>query len=291
MTNEQLRAFIVVVEQGSFRSAAVKLFKTQPTVSAAVQSLEQEFNFKLFSREGYRPALTLEGKAFYIQAKRILADIKQLEKLGHQLSDGLSPSLSICINVICVNTSILNKINYFSTLNPEIKIDISGEHLHGVKEQLETIDLGIGPRYGLDDRHEFIEIDQVDMITVAAPDYIQSKSNIIRHQELYQYPHILIANPNVKDDIAESHINVLDSGKRWFVNDYQMKKELLLAKMGWARIPKHMIEVELETGQLTPLTIDNFDFRSKVPIYIIKIRNQSLSLFAENFWKYISTSL
>jgi len=288
MTNDQLKAFIEVVERGSFRSAAVKLFKTQPAVSASIKSIEDEFNFQLFNREGYRPALTPEGKAFYLQAKRLLNNVQNLEKLGHQLSEGLSPSLSICLNVINVNSSILSKIKEFSDLNPKVKIDISGEHLHGVKQQLDSTDLGMGPRYGLDDNHEFFEIDKVEMITVSAPNYINAKENLIRHSELYQYPHILITNPNVKDISSESHINVLESGKRWYVNDYQMKKELLLAGMGWARIPKHMIEVELKHGQLVNLNIDNFNSQSKVPIYLIKKRNQSANVFAEKFWKHFT---
>jgi len=287
MKNDQLRAFAAVVEQGSFRSAAEHMFKTQPTVSAAVQALEQQFGFQLFNRDGYRPTLTVEGKEFYLQAKQILASVQQLEKLGHQLSQGLTPSLSVCMSVICANPMILHKIKQACEFIADFKIDISGEHLHGVQEQLqlEKADLAIGPRYGLDDRHEFVEVAKVNTVTVAAPNAIQAKGKIIRHQELYPYPHILIANPNVSPNTAEPHINVLNAGKRWYVNDYQMKKELLLAGMGWARIPQHMIELELERGQLIKLEVENFNSSSQVPVYLIKMRHQPMSLLADDFWK------
>jgi DNA-binding transcriptional LysR family regulator len=290
MTNDQLRAFVAVVENGSFRSAAEHMYKTQPTVSAAVQALEHQFNFQLFNRDAYRPKLTAEGKVFYRQAKKILVQAKQLEKLGYQLSQGVSPSLSICMSVICANVIILNRIKIFCAEFPDLMINISGEHLHGVSDQLELekADLAIGPRYGLGDQHEFVELGQIETVTVAAPNYIDAKETIIRHKELYQYPHILIDNPNVKSKPEESYINVLDAGKRWFVNDYQMKKELLIAGMGWARMPKHMIESELAGGQLITLDVENFHSQSQVPVYLIRLRQQPMSMVVESFWKVMT---
>ena len=93
MKNEQLRAFIAVVEQGSFRAAASTLFKTQPTVSASIKALEEQFGFTLFSREQYRPALTAKGKTFYRQAKLLIKQAAELEMLGHELAQHDAPTL------------------------------------------------------------------------------------------------------------------------------------------------------------------------------------------------------
>ncbi len=285
MTNDQLKAFIAVVEQGSFRAAAVHLFKTQPTVSAAVQTLEQQFDFKLLSREGYRPTLTTQGKAFYRQAKQLLAQIQQLEHLGHQLAQKVAPTLSICLSPICANPAKLEPISHFCEENPDIQLNISAEHLYGVQEQLEldNADLAIGPRYGLDDRHEIFELSQIDTITVAAPGYIPfSEQRAIRHNEIQHYPHILIASSG---STPSEHLNVLPFGQRWYVNDYQMKKALLIAGMGWARIPRHMIEHELATGELIPFEVEQFNSRSQVPVYLIRLRHQPMSDLADKFWK------
>lgn len=72
MTNEQLKAFLAVVEQGSFRKAAQAIFKTQAAVSASVASLEHEFDILLFSRDEYRPKLTHAGHQFYLSAKKTM---------------------------------------------------------------------------------------------------------------------------------------------------------------------------------------------------------------------------
>ena len=63
MTNEQLRMFIAVAEQGSFRRAAEVVNKTQSTVSFAVKTLENELQLQLFSRDAYRSELTPQWSA------------------------------------------------------------------------------------------------------------------------------------------------------------------------------------------------------------------------------------
>jgi DNA-binding transcriptional LysR family regulator len=46
----QLEMFVAVVEEGSVRAAAERVFRTQPAVSIAVSKLEREFEAPLFDR-------------------------------------------------------------------------------------------------------------------------------------------------------------------------------------------------------------------------------------------------
>ncbi len=62
MTYDQLLTIEAVVNAGSFKAASKILGKTQPSLSAAVKKLEDEFQIKIFSRENYRPELTDQGK-------------------------------------------------------------------------------------------------------------------------------------------------------------------------------------------------------------------------------------
>lgn len=285
MKNDQLRAFVAVVEQGSFRAAAAHIHKTQSAVSAAVQALEQEFNLQLLSREQYRPSLTSEGKVFYRQAKRLLSQADELEELGHQLSQGAEPVLSISLSAMSLIPRSLEAMNRFCLDYPNMRLSMSTEHLSGVLEQLqrEKAELAMGPHYGLDDRYEFVEISQVPMVTVAAPGYIKESVNQqkVSHRIMRQYPHILISDTG---STPFDHIHVIAGGQHWYVNDYHVKKTLLLAGMGWARIPLHMVKAEIETQELVLLEIDNFTSQNQVPIYIIRLRDQPQSTLAQAFW-------
>jgi DNA-binding transcriptional LysR family regulator len=100
----QLEMFVAVVEEGSVRAAAERVFRTQPAVSIAVSKLEREFEAPLFDRSkrhDYR--LTQVGEALYHHATRMLSlrretisavgDIRNL-RLG-RLRIGANESISL----------------------------------------------------------------------------------------------------------------------------------------------------------------------------------------------------
>lgn len=72
MTLGQLRTFLTLATTGSVRAAAERLFVTQPAVSAALASLQQEVGVALVSREGRGLRLTPAGEAFADYARRAL---------------------------------------------------------------------------------------------------------------------------------------------------------------------------------------------------------------------------
>ncbi len=285
--NEQLRAFIAVVEHGSFRAAANAIFKTQPTLSAAIKSLEQQFDLQLLSRDGYRPSITNEGKVFYQRAKELLQQADELEILAHELARQETPTLSLSISAMCAQPLGINSIKAFCQKYANMRLNLNTEHLSGVLEQLllGKADLAIGPHTGLDQTYEFVEISHIRMLTVIAPNSpITATDQPIAQRILKDFPHILISDSG---SVAPfDHVNLLNNGgQRWYVNDYQMKKTLLLAGMGWARIPQHMIETELEQGLLLPIDIENFASQSRVPIYLIRLKHQAMGQLAKQFWK------
>ncbi|ETX12279.1 LysR family transcriptional regulator [Marinomonas ushuaiensis DSM 15871] len=299
MKLDQLRAFIAVVETGSFRSAADAIHKTQPGISAAVKTLEAQYGILLFDRDSYRPTLTAEGHAFFQQSKKLISQAQQLENLGHDLAKGIEAPLHLCLSQMGVNDNGMVRIKAFQTQYPETSLDITTDHLHGVQEALtkNKCDVAIGPRYGLDDRHAFVELYRINMITVVSPDVLaflnndqtcSLKNNVsgakIKQQQLYSLPQILVSNTAV-NSAENGHRYTLPTGRRWYVNDFQTKKTMLLHGLGWARMPKHIIGSELENGQLIPIEVENFTSQSQVPIFMIRLRHQTQSSQSNLFWE------
>ena len=70
--DSKIRAFLAVVDQGSFTAAARRLGITQPAVSSQIASLEASLGFVLFER-GRFLSLTPEGESFLPYARRIQA--------------------------------------------------------------------------------------------------------------------------------------------------------------------------------------------------------------------------
>src|SRR5260370_5603602 len=69
---DQLRAFIEVVERGSFTAAAKELNLTQPAVTHQLQELERRFQVSLVERFGKRAYLTQAGEKLIEHARNLL---------------------------------------------------------------------------------------------------------------------------------------------------------------------------------------------------------------------------
>ena len=65
MEFKQLEAFVAVVENKSFSEAARQLNLTQPTISAHINSLEQELNSRLLIRTTKKLNITQRGLLLY----------------------------------------------------------------------------------------------------------------------------------------------------------------------------------------------------------------------------------
>lgn len=69
----QLEYFCVAARYHNITKTAKELFVTQPSVSNAIKSLEEEFGVNLFYRHNNKLTLTPEGEKFYKSAEELLA--------------------------------------------------------------------------------------------------------------------------------------------------------------------------------------------------------------------------
>ncbi len=83
ITLRQLRYAVAAARSGKLSVAAAELHVSQPSLSAAIDSLESQFGQQLFvRRRGAGAALTPFGRAVTEQARRVLHETRQLESLG-----------------------------------------------------------------------------------------------------------------------------------------------------------------------------------------------------------------
>src|SRR5262249_20187042 len=80
-----LRAFVKVVEHGSFSEAARALRLSRSAVSKHVIELEQELGVQLLVRTTRSAAPTENGRAYYERAVAILADLEEADLAGARL--------------------------------------------------------------------------------------------------------------------------------------------------------------------------------------------------------------
>lgn len=99
MQLHQIEAVVAIAEAGSFRKAADRLNRSQPTLTKSIQSLEAAMNVVIFERTPRGVHLTKLGESFYKRACTVISDIHALEdevlqmagQDGGQIRIGVSP--------------------------------------------------------------------------------------------------------------------------------------------------------------------------------------------------------
>ncbi|MDR9827616.1 LysR substrate-binding domain-containing protein [Vibrio sp. FNV 38] len=121
MKHTQLRSFHTVAKLGSFAKAAEVLNLSQPTITAQVRDLEEQYNVVLLHRQRNNNRLTDIGKELYEQTKLIFSLQQRAKKL-------LTASGSLKVgqfNVGAVSpAAVLPLIERFKRYYPGININI-----------------------------------------------------------------------------------------------------------------------------------------------------------------------
>ena len=125
MTLDQLRVFLTVVEYLHFTRAAEALYISQPDVSAAIQSLEEQYGVKLFHRIGRQIEITDAGKLLQAEAQKIIDQVTLTERGLRELNDLQRGELKLGSSLTIGNYWLPEKISQFKRQYPGIFVNCS----------------------------------------------------------------------------------------------------------------------------------------------------------------------
>lgn len=142
MEIKQLKTFSTIAQTGSFVQTAKMLGYAQPTITMHIQSLESEFNVRLFERLGHRIKLTQEGERLLYYAENIL-------KFSSEATSLLSSSATVAGKIVigvneCFSVVRLPEVlNHFRKDCPEVDINLRFGPTKIIHEQLRnnTVDV------------------------------------------------------------------------------------------------------------------------------------------------------
>jgi len=121
---EDLRAFVAVVEAGSFTAAADRLGMAKSAISRRMASLEGRLGVQLLQRTTRRLNLTDTGRSFYERSARILADLDEAEAAVHQEHGELRGKLRIALPMSFGIRHMRNPIAEFARAHPNVSFDL-----------------------------------------------------------------------------------------------------------------------------------------------------------------------
>lgn len=120
MDTDQLLAFERIVREGSFSRAARHLDITQPSISARIQTLEQEVGGPLFVRGGRKLALTERGESFLGYVQRALAVLNEGIEAARLSESGQRGRITIGTVQSLAGGFLAEAILAFHTTHPQI---------------------------------------------------------------------------------------------------------------------------------------------------------------------------
>ena len=119
----QLRYAVLTADTQSFSRAAAALRVKQSTLSRRVMQLEHRLGIKLFDRSTRGAEVTVNGKAFIEQARRILTDADNLVTTAHAVSYGEQGRLAIGYSSSLMSGPLKFAFADYLTRYPDVQFD------------------------------------------------------------------------------------------------------------------------------------------------------------------------
>ena len=286
MTLDQLQILVKIVEHGSMGAAAEALYRTQPTLSVAIKKLEEEFGFELFSREDRRLKLTPTGRAMVQKAKRVLERAEEFEHLGRQLAVGNEPIVNIAFDASIPIRYISEVLKQCEVDFPETSLNLFAENLFGVTERLIEGEADLAVVTGFEENYlfRFVPLHKFKFFPVAASTHpLNQYENEVPLEDTKEYVQVVLRDSAKKP--SDKTFRVIEEARQWRVNDVQTKKEIIVEGLGWGTLPDFMIEEELETRQLAPLTIENYYRFGESEIGVVGRADQPFGPVVQSLWE------
>lgn len=291
MTLDQLLMFKTVAEAGSLRAASERLHKTQPAISQGIRQLESQLAITLFSREGYRLALTEQGKKIFQHALRLLNEASEIKQVAKHLASGHEASITLAFEASFNFALMLPILELTQNEFPNTQIVLKQEYISGAIEALHsgTAELIISPGEAWQLQTADVEtvlLHRGTLVEVASPLLLLRHPQLARGSELRNEYQIIVQDTGTATGNKE--FGVQDGQRRWYVNNFATKKMLIESGMGWGKLPDYLIAQEVESGALKKLAL--VDRQNELPLtyFVMKNKHNLLGPVASKLWKNLS---
>jgi DNA-binding transcriptional LysR family regulator len=249
---EHWQALIAVADSETFAKAAEAIDKSQSTLSYAVKQIENSTGVKLFTTQGRRAVLTIEGEQLVIHARELVARANRIETLATQFALGAEAKIKLRIEAIYPSQIILEALNRFSTLQPQTKIDYQRSVLSGSEQALleRSADIVIGGRIPPGFMGE--SLGRFRFIAAAAPSHpLHQLDAPISLEMLQEHRQLVVRDTGIRNIDA----GWLGANQRWTLDSPDLSIEAAIQGLGFAWYAEALIAPHLQSGALKPLNL------------------------------------
>ncbi|MDD1780952.1 LysR family transcriptional regulator [Enterovibrio sp. ZSDZ35] len=273
-TLDQLRAFVVSAELGSFSAAGRRLGKVQSRISSAIADLEVDLGFDLFDRSGKYPTLTDGGKELLVEATAVLNQCERLQAMAEKVSNHDETSLSITCDEAISIEAFDKFIIDIAEKYPGLKLTVT----NGSRDDIATAvvecraDIGITFRQSeLSPALEFESIGHLSNVLVISPHHPLAKKKRLTLKDLQPLRQLVICD---KKGTGRGTPLTPDY---WHIDSYFFISELVMHGLGWAIIPDHVANSSWYDGSLKIYPVSQLGQSVVMEVGLVKRRDKPLS--------------
>lgn len=265
----EMEVFVCVVEQGSLSAAARTLGLTPSAVSRLISRCEQRMGTRLLLRTTRALTLTSEGQAYLRGARRILADLAEVEQA---ITDKGVPSgrLRVSASLAHGRITLLPLVAAFSERYPQVRVDVtlSDEVVDILAGQADVaVRFGDLPDSPLTARC----VGETGQVVVASPAYLARHGTPQVPEDLAQHNCLRFnfrrANPDWPFRHGDEVVSLKVNGSIECSNGEALAH---LARMGAgiARVGAFSVAEDIQRGELVPL-LEAYNPGDREPINVV----------------------
>lgn len=255
---DQIKAFILAAELGSFSAAARRMGKAQSAVSAAIANLEIDAGIELFDRQGRSPVLTEQGKAILPHAKGILLSNQEFFSKASSMSEGVETELCIAIEQGISIQPLMDVLRQFSIEFAPVSLELlrPGPNDTATLLKENRADLGLMTEqesYPLG--FHFRGVGHSKLVPVCAPSHPLAEFSKVGQGDLRRHRQLM---PRSRSLAEVRQIGERKGTSIWYVESPTLIVDLVRAGIGWAELPLPVVSVQIKDGLLARL---NYEFQ------------------------------
>ncbi len=283
VTFKQLRAFVVLANELNFSKAAQRLHVTAPTLTAAIKSLEETLQLKLFDRTTRAVTLTDQSVRFLSIARRLIEDLERgIADLDDQVTLQ-SGSVAVAGASSFLSYVLSPTIKQLSATHPGIRVKMVEAGTTTVIDDVLNgdADFGITTLHG---KHPKLETTHIlsDRVSVVCPrDHPLALANKpIAMKELDKHVFIGLTKNNGHRQVIERDQRLPETCRNpaYEVSVVHLIKPLIKARIGIALLP------EMASSAISDQEIVSFPLKTSIwrHMHIVTCRGRSLTPAAEH---------
>jgi DNA-binding transcriptional LysR family regulator len=236
-----IKAFLTVLDVGTFQNAALQLNMSQPTVSRRVKALEATLGATLLQRTTRHLALTSVGQALEPHLRRIVSEFEECAFSLPSSNSQASRKITIASIATAASSFLPHVLKRFASAYPDVQcriVDLSAE------EGLERVAQGEA-EFGINflgrSRGDltFTPLIEDEMVLTCRTDHAFARRASIRWSDLSGQPLIISQRGGIRNLVDQS---LKKSGLRmnWSFEDVHLATSfgLVEAGVGMAIIPR-----------------------------------------------------